>query len=104
MGAAVGFKIPEFKPKYELFLSGYAQIQNIIINKDYLIAMDNDNTVSIFKCTIEKPFLPARDDYELNDKNSGSPINLPSVGPINASSGVRHQNFSNSAATKDRDD
>ena len=43
MGAAVGFKIPEFKPKYELFLSGYAQIQNIIINKDYLIAMVEDS-------------------------------------------------------------
>ena len=24
-------KIPEFKPKYELMLSGYAQIQNIHI-------------------------------------------------------------------------
>lgn len=50
--------------------------------------MDNDNTTSIFKCTIEKPAI--RNDYELSEKNIGSPINFPSVGPINASSGVRH--------------
>jgi len=48
-------KIPEIKPKYELFLSGYAQIQNLILSNEYLVALDNDNTVSVLKCTIVKP-------------------------------------------------
>lgn len=94
---SVGFrKIPEFKPKFELFLSGYAQVQNIVINGDYLITLDNDSTASIFKCEIDRPVYapPKQEPTEINEKQlTGSPINLPSVGPINASSGVRHKDF-----------
>jgi hypothetical protein len=45
-------KIPEFKPKYELYLAGYAQLQNLILCNEYLIALDNDSNVSILKCKI----------------------------------------------------
>lgn len=48
-------KIPEIKPKHEITLSSYANIQNLIVNEDFLLALDNDNTVSIFKCKISKP-------------------------------------------------
>ena len=45
-------KIPELKPKYELYLAGYAQLQNLIMCNEYLIALDNDSNVSILKCKI----------------------------------------------------
>jgi hypothetical protein len=96
IAGSVGFrKIPEFKPKFELFLSGYAQVQNIVINGDYLITLDNDSTTSIFKCEIDKPiYAPSKPNPSevTNEKTKSSPINLPSVGPINtASSGSRRQ-------------
>ena len=48
-------KIPEFKPKYELYLSAYANIQSLQLCNEYLIALDNDNTCSILKSRIIKP-------------------------------------------------
>jgi len=73
-------------------------VQNIIINGDYLITLDNDSTTSIFKCEIDRPiYAPAPKQLpETNDttEKAGSPINLPSVGPINtASSGARRKGF-----------
>lgn len=48
-------RIPEFKPKYELFLSAYANIQSLILCNEYLVALDNDSTVSILRCKIHRP-------------------------------------------------
>lgn len=47
--------MPEFAPKFQLFLSGYAQIQNIHIQNEYMTVIDNDNTVSIIKTNFSHP-------------------------------------------------
>ena len=73
VAGSIGYrKIPEFKPKYELFLSGYAQVQNIVINGDYLITLDNDSTTSIFKCEIDKPVyaLPKPNPSEVTNEKT----------------------------------
>ena len=54
-------KIPEFKPKYELYLTGYAQIQSILLQNDFLVALDNDNTVSVIRTSFVYPNMTAFD-------------------------------------------
>jgi hypothetical protein len=48
-------KIPEFKPKFELYLSGYAQVQNLILQNDIIVALDNDSTVTIMRTNFSYP-------------------------------------------------
>jgi len=36
-------------------LAGYAQLQNLILCNEYVIALDNDSNVTILKCKIQKP-------------------------------------------------
>ena len=63
-------KIPEFKPKYELFLTGYAQIQSILLHNELLVALDNDNTVSVIRTSFTYPNMPRFDQ-------DGNPLSLP---------------------------
>lgn len=76
--AQISYKIPVIKPKYELFLSGYAQIQNICAFNDYLVCMDNDHVISVLKAKFENSNVD-NDETASNVNNT----NLPSVGTIN---------------------
>jgi hypothetical protein len=60
-GQAFSRKIPEFKPKYELYLTGYAQIQSLLLQNDLLVALDNDNTVSMIRTSFSYPNMTAFD-------------------------------------------
>ena len=50
-----GRRVPEFAPKYQLILSGYAQVQNIHIQNEYMTVIDNDNTVTVIKSDFTFP-------------------------------------------------
>jgi len=63
------------------------------MQNEFLVALDNDNTVSIFKGHIEKPDLPA-DQSNANEEKKESHVALPSVGIINESLGIKSPNRS----------
>jgi hypothetical protein len=48
-------KIPEFKPKFELYLSGYAQVQKLILQNYIIGALDKDITVTIMRTSFSYP-------------------------------------------------
>ena len=62
------------------------------MHNELLVALDNDNTVSIFKCHITKPEVV--DQSTLGEEKKESHLSLPSVGPINESLGIKSPNRS----------
>lgn len=78
-------KIKEIKPNFELYLSGYAQIQTIWLCKEFLICMDNDNTVSLLKCSFSQPDRSEVLTHSIEQEELKEKINLPIVGRINQS-------------------
>lgn len=92
-GPAFSRKIPEFKPKYELYLTGYAQIQSLLLQNDLLVALDNDNTVSVIRTSFSYPNMPGwqqADDENINhDLPSRKGSTHDYIPSVNQSTGSR---------------
>lgn len=106
-GQGYSRRIPEFKPKYELYLTGYAQIQCLLIHNELIVALDNDNTVSMIKTSFSHPAPSALEadqesmnmqEHEEDIHNQNDPRRVAgrsNIPQINQSSGSRNKIASN---------